>query len=54
MVGARLFHRFGLGLFDERRVRQAAFERFRLLGHGLERLAQPGLFGGDVDMLFQQ
>ncbi len=54
MVGARLFHRFGLGLFDEGRVGQPPFERFRLLGHGFQCLAQPCLFGGDVDNAFKR
>ncbi len=54
MVGARLLDRFGLGLFDEFRVAEPPFERFRFLATGGQRLFEPGLFGVDIDQSFER
>ncbi len=45
VVGLGLFHRFGLGAFDEAGVAQAARQRVALLFRRRDRLGQAGAFG---------
>ena len=53
MIGARLFHGFGLGLFDERRVLEAAREGIAFLRNGFNGFGDAGAFGFEINRIIQ-